>query len=218
MRLHSHELLEAFVYTGWESRYASEGRDALDGDSLWATTAEAGWNHLSAGLWYGLSPEQNYDELQFTIAVSKEFGPVEGYLNYTHFRFPFENGHDNEIGVGLAAPIVPFQCELSLDAYYSVDAEGTFAELGLGREWHVAKFFKLSGSAVLGMNQGYVTDGHDGLNHFALGLGAEKALTGSLTLSAHTVYNWDVDRDAALPGDELLGSFFHGSIGLQRSF
>lgn len=57
------EPIEGQGQLGWESRYFSEGRDYLDGDSLLVGSFELGWNHLSGGVWYGYSPDQRYGEL-----------------------------------------------------------------------------------------------------------------------------------------------------------
>lgn len=76
-RPHAHEDLEGHAHVGWDGSYFSEGRDSLDGDSLWSTSLELAWEHLSAGVWYGISPDQNYDELQLSLALSQSFGDVE---------------------------------------------------------------------------------------------------------------------------------------------
>ena len=54
-RPHAHESVEWHAHLGWESRYFSEGRDALDGDSLFVGTIETGWRHFAGGIWYGRS-------------------------------------------------------------------------------------------------------------------------------------------------------------------
>jgi hypothetical protein len=217
-RPHTHEDLEGHAHVGWDSSYFSEGRDGLDGDSLWSTSFELAWEHLSAGVWYGISPDQNYDELQLSLALSQSFGDVEVYLGYTHLRFPFEDGHDNEIGAGLSWSGLPWEIKLSTDFYYSVDAEGFFGELALSREVELTEQLSLGVDGIFGMNQGYVSDGHDGANHFALRVGFEYALTDSWTLAAHSVYSWALDRKDSAPGDDTLRDFFHGGLGLQWSF
>ena len=217
-RPHAHDDLEGHVHVGWESHYFSEGRDSLDGDSLWATSLELAWEHLSFGVWYGLSPDQTYDELQLSLGVTQEFGDLEVSLGYTHLRFPFENGHDNEIGLGLTWNGLPWVVELASEVYYSFDAEGLFGELGVSREFALADRLTLGFEGIFGLNQGYVPDGHDGANHVALRVGLGYELTESLTLSAHGVYSWALDHDASAPDDETLIDFFHGGIGLEWSF
>ena len=100
-RPHAHDNVEFHVHTGFESRYFSEGRDALDGDSIWASSFEFGLDHFAAGLWYGNSPNQSYDELQLSLALIQTFGDFEANIGYTHYIFPFDGSHDDEIGTGI---------------------------------------------------------------------------------------------------------------------
>ena len=215
---HAHGEIEGHAHLGWESRYFSEGRDALDGDSIFTGTFELGWNHIAAGIWYGISPDQDYDELQLSLALTETFGDLDVYAGYTHLRFPFANVHDNEVGAGLAYAGLPADLVFSLDAYYSFEADGLFAEFGLFREFSLTEKLTLECGGVFGVNQGYVIDGHDGVNHVGLRVGLAYALTDNLAITAHTMYSWGIDQDPTFPGDDLLDDFFHGGVGLQFSF
>ncbi len=217
-RLHAHGQVEAHAHFGWESRYFSEGRDALAGDSLAFGSVEMGWEHFSGGVWYGYSPDGDYDELQLTIAYTQNFGNWEFYGSYTYLRFPIDGGDDHELGLGLSWSGLPLAIELSADWYYSFEGDGSFAEVSALREFQVSEKLNLGLSATLGVNQGYVSDGHDGANHFALRLGAEYALSEMLSVTAHLSQSWGIGRDLFLSGDELLEDFFHGGVGLQFSF
>ena len=217
-RPHAHDAVEGHAHLGWESRYFSEGRDALDGDSLFVGSFEMGWKHLAAGVWYGNSPDQRYDELQLALALTQSIGDFEFYGGYTHLRFPFDDSHDNEFGAGVAWAGLPMDVELSADLYYSLDADGYFAELAAGREFSITDRLALNLAVPFGINQGYVADGHDGANNIALSFGLEYALSDSVSVTAHTSYSWALGRDAAFPGDDQLIDFFHGGVGLQLSF
>ena len=70
--IHSHDELMIDLDAGWESRYFSEGRDALDGKSLWTGALSLGYNHFSGGVWYGRSSSHNYDELQYNLSLSEK--------------------------------------------------------------------------------------------------------------------------------------------------
>jgi hypothetical protein len=206
-------------HVDYESRYASEGRDALDGDSLFSGTFEAGWNALSAGIWYAKSPNQSYDELQLSTALSWVWKDLECYMSYTHLRFPQDGGHDHEIGAGVSWAGLPGEVALGVDAYYSFDADGTFIVTALSREFELNDRLQLTPAVVFGVNQGYVTDGHDGANHFELRLGGAYSFTEALALTAHLSYNLAIDRDAArFSGDELLRNFLHVGVGLAYEF
>jgi hypothetical protein len=217
-RPHAHETFEFHIHTGLESCYFSEGRDALDGDSIWASSFEFGLEHFAAGLWYGKSPDQSYDELQLSLALTQTFGDFEVYIGYTHYIFPYDGTNDNEIGTGITWSGLPAEIELSADIYHSFDADGYFAELSASREFKITNPFSVTLSSIFGINQGYVSDGHDGANHFALQIGYEYALTESLSLIAHTTYSWAIDKKATAAGDELLEDFFHCGVGLQWNF
>lgn len=218
-RPHGHDKLEGNFRLGWESRYFSEGRDALDGDSLLTSSVEFGWKHFSGGIWYGYSPDQRYDELQLSLAYTYHVNDnFECYISYTHFQFPFENSHDDEVGIGFVWTGLPADIELSTDIYYSFDADGYFAEISAGKSFEINDHLNLNLSTIFGVNQGYVSDGHDGANHIALQLGLECAVSDSLAITVHTTYSWALDKDAAAPGDDQLIDFFHGGVGLQWSF
>lgn len=217
-RPHAHGAVEGHIHAGWESRYFSEGRDSLDGDSLFAGSFEIGWRHLAGGIWYGHSPDQHYDELQLTLALTQSLGDFEFYGGYTHLRFPFDDSFDNEIGAGIAWSGLPTDVELAADLYHSFEADGFFAEISAAREFPITDRLALSLTGLFGINQGYVSDGHDGANHVAVRMGIEYALSDSLSLTAHTAYSWGLGKDRALPGDDPLIDFFHGGAGLQWSF
>lgn len=214
----SEEEFSGHFHTGWESRYFSEGRDALDGDTLWVGSVEFGWQNFTSGVWYGRSPDQDYDELQLNVAFAESIGDFEFYAGLTHLRTPFDGLDDNEVGAGFGWTGLPHEIELTADAYYSFGVEGSFWEFALNRSWLVSDEFSLQLSGIFGVNQGYVSDGHDGANHFALRLGSEYALTESVAITMHVAQSWALKRDSSLAGDELLIDFFHVSLGLQFSF
>jgi len=206
---------------GYDSRYLSEGRDSLDGDSLISSSFELGYKNFTFGTWFGISPEQNYDELQLTVAYSNQIGDLDFYLSWTHFQilsfFP-GNENDNEVGVGLSYGKLPLELNLALDAYYSLDAEGAFIEVSLERSFELTDKLSLGVAGTFGINQGYIPDGHDGANHIALSNSLDYAMNDSTTLSLHATYSWAIDRDSSLPDDELLIDFFHAGASIQFEF
>lgn len=215
---HAHESVEGHVHLGWESSYFSEGRDSLDGDSLFVGSFEMGWKHLAGGVWYGYSPDRRYDELQLTLALTQSIGDFEFYGGFTHLRFPFDGSYDNEIGAGVVWSGFPMDVELSADLYYSFDADGYFAEISASREFSITDRLSLNVAVLFGINQGYVTDGHDGANNIALRLGLGFALSDSVTVTVHTTYSWALGKDAGSPGDDYLIDFGHWGVELQWAF
>ena len=204
----------------WESRYYLEGRDVLDGDSILSNTLEFQWDSFSAGIWYGNSTEQHYDELHATLLYHHSFGEtLEAYLGYNHVRFPHDDGHhDHEIHTGLSWSGCPMGIEWAVDAYHSMEAGGFFVESSGSYGWELSDKLSASLTGIFGMNQGYVADGHDGANHIAASIGLSYALTDSLTIGAHGTYSWGIDRKAGAADDASLKDFFHAGIGLELSF
>jgi len=202
----------------YESRYFSEGRDSLDGDAIWVNSIEMGYGPITGGLWYGGSPSQDYDELQLSLAISRTFGKVELAIGYTFLEFPFENTSDHEIGFALSIPDLPLNAEFAADVYYSFDAGGDVAELALSRESLTSERLSLCLVGSLGINQGYVTDGHDGANHLAVSMQMDIPIWDQLLLNLHSTYSWAINRNHAYEGDLLLTDFLHWNIGFTWEF
>lgn len=217
-KTHTHSTFDAHAYAGWESRYFLEGRDALDGKSLWSGTVELGYDHFSGGVWYGRSSDHNYDEWQYSLALTQKSNGFEFYLGYTHLVFAKDDDTDDEWSGGITYGELPYGLETSLDGYYSKDAEGTFFEWSTGKEFNPNETLELSLSGILGWNEGYVSDGHDGLNFFAVRAGAKVNLSEKLSWVAHGSQSLAVDRDPRLSGDLQLKDFFHFGLGLEWSF
>lgn len=210
--------IEVHSCVEWQSRYASEGRDSLDGDSIWSSCIELGWKQLSTSLWYGNSPDQDYDELQLSLAATQSIGDLEFFAAYTHLKFPFDATHDDEIGAGLTWSNLPYELEFSAEAYYSFDATGTFAEIALARQFQINEQLAVDVSSNFGLNQGYVADGHNGANHVSLQMGFEYAISDALSLTAQSQYSWGISRDLTHSGDELLVEFLNVTVGLHYAF
>lgn len=217
---HSHERnsVEHHFHIGFDNKYISEGRDSLNGDGLLTSDLEFGWKHLSSRIWYGESPQQSYNELQFSVAVKEVINNTELYLEYTHLRFPSDNQYDNEVGFGVSWSTLPLDLEFSIDGYYSFDTKGTFWELSLNREYSISDKLSLTGATVLGINEGYVSDGHDGTNNLDLLIESEYSMTKSLSVITHAGYSWALNREYQLSGDENLIDIFRGGVNLQWSF
>jgi len=217
-QLHEERSQEVLAYFGWESRYFIEGRDALNGDSINISSIALEWQNLVGGIWYGRSPDQRFDELQLTLALTHSIGNFDLYGGFAHFRFPADNAQDNELGAGIAWTGLPMEIELAADLYYSFEAGGYFTELSAHREFQISDPLTLGITVPFGINQGYVADGHDGANHIALSLELAYALSETLSLTAHATYSWALGKDASLPGDDPLIDFFHAGLGLQFTF
>jgi len=216
--LHLHDALETHTHFGWESRYILEGRDELEGGSLWSSSLEASYDHVFGGLWYGRSSSNDFRELHLGLGLKQETGNFEYYLAYTHLLFPAEDTSDSEWGLGLSYDALPFGMDTGLDLVYSVDAGGTFIEWSLSKPFEVVESWESSLGSTLGWNEEFVSDGHNGLNHFSLNASGQRSLTEHLGLVLHAAQSWAIDRDLALDGDASLKDVFHFGLSLEAEF
>jgi hypothetical protein len=213
------DVLDFDISAAWDSRYVSEGRDNLAGDSLAGTTIEAAYEGLSVNVWYASSPDTDYREVNVGTAYTLEWNDWEAYVSYTFLRFLSDKENDNEIGAGLSYSGLPAGFAAGVDGYYSFDAEGAFFETYINRECEVADWLTLTPAAVMGWNAGYMADGHDGANHFALVLEAAVPLKTGLELSGNIAYSFAINDNAdKYADDEGLRSMFYGGVALRASF
>ena len=217
-KMHAHQTFEAHVHAGWESKYSSEGRDALDGKSLWISSLEMGYDHFSGGVWYGRSSNHSYDEWQYSFALTQEVEALEFYAGYTHLVFAMDNESDDEWSAGISYGELPWGVGTALDGVYSLDAEGFFFEWSSGKTYSLGEDLEVSFSGILGWNEGYIPDGHDGVNFFSLRTGGEHVFTENFSLTGHGAYSWGIDRDLSMAGDLQLKDFFHLGLGIEWSF
>ena len=99
--------------------------------------------------------------------------------------------------------------------YHSFEADGSFIEVTANYFDNIEKDINYSLQGRLGINTGYVTDGHKGLNHFQLRANASYLPFIQAEVYAYTAYNIAIDKDPEkYTGDELLGNFLWAGIGL----
>ena len=217
-------LFEFNITTDWNSRYVSEGRDNLDGDSLLGITIEAAYVFLpfgaiTLGTWYAWTPASTaFAELDAWAEYSLEIGNFEAYAGYKHLRFYPYDVHENEIGAG-AAYELPLAFAVGGDWYYSFATDGSFFELFIERGCEVTPWLVLTPAVIMGFNAGYRPEGHDGANNVITSLTMAIPVTNHIEIAGYVAYNWAIDSNAArYPGDEQLKDFFFGGVGLSLSF
>ena len=203
----------------WESRYVSEGRDNLDGGSMISTSTEIPLGPITFAPWFAYGPEQDYSELNLNLVYGFEFREaLDVYVGYTHLQFPGDSSHDNEIGAGVAYTGAPW-FDLVADATYSFESNGTYFEAGAVRRFPVTDEVMVGAFTILGMNGGYLPDGHQGADHLGAGFELEWAISPRILFTGFAGYSWAIDRDAVrYEEDELLRNFFWGSVGFRVSF
>jgi hypothetical protein len=137
---------------------------------------------------------------------------------YTYLIFPEDDVEDHEGFLGIAAGtdllLVPF-----VSGVYSTESEGMFFETGLTGEWQLRPQLNLASWLKLGINQGYIPDGHDGLNHLEAGVSVRTPLTESLEIELYLVGVTAIDRDPSrFPEDQSLGDHVEGGLNIGTHF
>ncbi len=75
-----------------------------------------------------------------------------------------------------------------------MEAEGTFFEVSGEQSFEIAEELSLTNALSMGINQGYLAEGHNGINHIALRSGLDYALSENVTMTIHGVYSLPVNR------------------------
>lgn len=205
----------------WENRYVTEGRDNLSGEGLVSISSEFIIGEANLIPWYAYSPGADYTELNLNLIYG--IRPTEEsavYFSYNHIRARYlgERADDNEISLDLVHKLLK-RVGVAAGIYHSFEANGSFMEM-------TAKYFESLNKKVdysvqlgLGVNAGYVADGHTGLNHMQLLANASYHPFIQAEFYAYTGYNVAIDRDAVrYASDELLGDFFWGGAGFVYLF
>ncbi|MEM0897469.1 MAG: hypothetical protein AAGJ79_11350 [Verrucomicrobiota bacterium] len=208
--------------TGWDSRYVTEGIDNLDGGGIWTAegVVEYAFESFSvyAGSWYALGYDSDYDEVNLFSGVAASIGNFDFDLGYTYLNFPEDDEEDHEVGASVEYAGLEI-LTVGAEWYYSFEADGSFLNFFAGREFELTERLTVGAGANLGLNSGYIAEGHDGFNHLYLGLSSEYALTERVSLNGHAGYNFAIDSDPEnAPDDEFLSDFFYGGVGVTVGF
>ncbi|WFB37706.1 hypothetical protein P3T73_08040 [Kiritimatiellota bacterium B12222] len=206
----------------WESSYISEGRNNLEEGGLLSTFA-ATELETTAGVfgfewWYGSSVETPYTESDFSVSWAKSLSGIDLALGYTYLAFPQDSENDQEYSAEIAREVsggfTPF-----FGATYAVEAGGTFIELGVGKEWVLTEKWVFSSVVAIGINEGYVVEGHNGFNNATLGLVASYVVVEHLHIDIGGQVSLPLEKDAeGYPEDEGLEDLYVISCGLTATF
>jgi len=218
-RKDSEEELPCHLHFLWESRYVSEGRDNLSGAGLASVASEIDFGLLTFSPWYARGYDSDYDELNLNFIFGfKPNDRIELYAGYSHLLFFRDKFHDNEVGAGIVLSYLKWVDYFATDTY-SFDAGGSFIETGLSREFALSDPLTLKAIGLLGINSGYIADGHDGANNLQLLVEASYKISRRLELTMFAGYSWAIDADPGrFAGDETLDDFFWGGAGFITHF
>jgi hypothetical protein len=201
----------------WDSRYVSEGRDNLSGKSLLSASTEFKVDGFSIVPWLADGVNTDYTEFDLNViyasTLTKSFVLYTGYT-YVHTRSSGDATNDNELSLDLTYSWLE-DLAASTRIYYSFDANGSFMEAALNYNNKVNEKINYGVQASLGANEGYISDGHDGLNNIQLIANFSYYPGMRFELYSYAGYNQAINRDAKkYAGDELLDNFFWTGVGV----
>jgi len=210
---HAHMLLE--------SRYVSEGRDNLSGKGLISLSSEFIIDDVNFLPWVAHSPGADYTEINLNLIyatiLADNLAASVGY-NHIRIRQQDERATDNEISFDMGYKLLK-QTALFVSAYHSFDANGAFIEAGTRYFDPLTKNFHYTVAISIGANAGYIPDGHKGVNHLQINADAAYVPVLHIEINAYAGYNQAINKDAIqYAGDETLGDFFWGGVGLNYLF
>ena len=220
-RTEMESLFEWHTHFLGESRYVTEGRDNLAGEGLFSVSSEFIIGEANFLPWYAYSPGADYSELNlnfiYGILPTEDLAVYFGY-NHIRARYLGEGDYYNEVSFGLVHKLIK-RVVVAADIYHSFEAGGSFMEMAIKYFDAPYKSAHYSVQAGLGVNAGYISDGHTGLNHLQLRANTSYLPVVQVELYAYAAYTAAINRDAILyAGDELLGDFFWGGAGFVYVF
>ena len=163
--------LQLSASSGWQSKYISEGRDNIDGNSMFTAEMVAVWKQFSIGAWYGIGDSKQYQELDLFVEYGFSVSNLDIALGYARLEFMEDGTFDNELFTSLALSNLPYVVP-GLDAVYSTEADGTFVELSLRSKFgFLNERLFLEPYVLQGLDYGYASDDDDGFNNTQVGVG-----------------------------------------------
>jgi len=201
----------------WESRYVSEGRDNLDGKGLASMTSDVSVHDFTFAPWVAHGYDSDYSELNLNVVYGTQLNEhLEVYTGYAHLQIheASDHAHDNEVGAellftGLAG------ADVQGTVYHSFEAHGAFFEMSLLRTRNINDQLTLTAGSTLGINDGYIAHGHNGLNHLQFRAQLAYHPSARIEMIAYTGYNIAIDSTPdRYPGDLSLHDFFWGGVGV----
>lgn len=201
----------------WESRYLSEGRDNLAGESLASVCIEGGVDNLSASLWLAQSPDSGYREEQLGVAHSWEWGRLDWEVSANLIWLP-DGERDQEVGLRLVYPAGE-HLEVHWQIYHSMQAHGFYHLAEVVSPGWEAGGLELDMKLGSGFNGGYVADGHRGLDHLSAAVEACFALNATWRIVGNLLFASAVGRNPGdHPEDSTLHDGWHFGAGMIANF
>ncbi|QYJ97510.1 hypothetical protein K0J45_18760 [Shewanella alkalitolerans] len=203
---------------GWDSKYISEGRNNLDKGGIYWATAAVQIDDLTLFTTVGRGDSQYYIEWNMGLEYGFELGDnLSAALGYQRIEaYGDERCGDNELFATLEYTGIAWLTP-SLSYTYSTEAAGYFVEASLHSEWPVSDRLTLTPYVTQAFDFQYVTEAHNGPNHFQFGLEAQYQLADRLVLSGHlsrTLAQEDIKQE----NPDAKGSLNNTYAGLHLTF
>ncbi|QYJ86047.1 hypothetical protein K0I73_18140 [Shewanella mesophila] len=190
---------EFMLDLGWDSRYISEGRNNLDKGGIFWATAVYQYENISLYAVSGRADSEHYIEwnlgLEYGITLSDNLAGAVGYQRIE--AYADDRCSDNEFFAYLEYTALDWLTP-SLGYTYSTEAGGYFVEASLHSNWELSDSITVTPYITQAFDFQYVTEAHDGANHFQFGLEAQYQLNTQLMLSghlSHTIAQEDIKRE-----------------------
>ena len=227
---------EGDVAVGYHSDYifrgARLGTDLVDSA---VNLSKSVWGlDLTAGAWYGSYDEgqtkENFDELDLTFGVSKDFGWARFNTGYIHYNTSYgfmENGNRVSGNEELAEVYVGFSKELcyglSSSFTYFIDASGELSsdegDNNGYSELSLAKSDLFLEGLTLSNDLGYLVEKGQ-LSHNTTTLGYDLSISENATLTPYIAYTWELDalEEHGQGYADSEQNRFYGGVALTVSF
>lgn len=206
-------------WVDWSTRHTSKGRDYLDGRGAISQGLYLGAQQFGLELSRSGAMDDGTKEFNLDLYYYREFDSFSIYGAYEYLDWDtaaFQVDGSN-LAFGATYFDLPAGLWIAADTEYSIRRNGFFSEISLGTDIEANDWITLTPSLTLGVNSGYVSDGHEGLNHAVASFTADFQLTDHLKLSANASYNWAINRASDLvtyPDDTILRNFFWAGLTL----
>ena len=202
--------IEYELTAGVHSHYVWRGQDQGGGqlvDTSLTASKELNGYTVSANIWYASTGNGGLDEVDFTLAVEKDFGFATLAFGAIYYGFPDDSsGQTTELFLSASRDLFA-DISGSLTYYKDIDANDDsdgYIELGLSRD---LDFFG-SFAPTLDVVAGFDVDSEK-FTHYQATLSTGYELTESASLSPYVSYS---------KADSLVDDEFFGGVVLSVSF
>lgn len=158
----------------WQSRFVSEGRRRVEDATFLMTDASASVGPLNLGAWWAQAlTETSYNRVDAYADANFNFDAGKLTLDLRRVFYPTgKEDHSWEAGAGFDFNLRTWFTPFARTYYDFDDIGGGFLETGVKAPFRLFQDnLHISPFALLGIDYGYVDEGHNSpeLNHFQLG-------------------------------------------------